>query len=223
MEQAYRTFFIDLSVDKFDEVEQIIKDYGVEQYLIAHEQYNKKGQDKPHFHFLVFTSLKNLRTLVKYFKEKYDLANKDGKRGGVRHYGTHADGKPIHDEAKFSTYLCKDGNVRSTFPEAQLLQYKENSYKAVERQFDKDKLIALIKTYFLESPSKLEPHANEYGKVIIDYKRYEKKIVKTMIDIIIKHELKVPFNRNTLRNIFIDYLKDINHPQITDIIFEILF
>ena len=83
MEFAYRTFYIDESVDKFNDVEETIKNYGIEQYLIAHEQYNRKGQDKPHFHFLVFTTLKNLRALVKYFVEKYNLANTDGKRGGL--------------------------------------------------------------------------------------------------------------------------------------------
>jgi len=222
MEFAYRTFYIDETVEKFNLVEQTIKDYGIEQYLIAHEQYNRKGQDKPHFHFLVFTTLKNLRALVKHFVEKFSLANTDKKRGGYRKYGTHADGKPIHDEAKFSSYLCKDGNVRSTFPEEQLLQYKANSYKSEERFFDKEKLIKEIQ--LLQSPiNPLSPSTSIYGTVIMDYKGYERKIVKMMINIILRDKLKIPFNKNTLRNIFIDYLKEVKHPQIAEIIFEILY
>jgi len=222
MEFAYRTFYIDESVDKFNQVEQTVKDYGIEQYLIAHEQYNRKGQDKPHFHFLVFTTLKNLRALVKHFTEKYNLANKDGKRGGYRKYGTHADGKPIVDETKFATYLCKDGNVRSTFPEEQLLQYKQNSYKSEEKFFDKEKLIKEIK-FIQQQVTPLSPSTNQFGAVVIDYKGYERKIVKLMIKVILRDELKIAFNKNTLRNIFIEYLKEVKHPQASDIIFDILF
>lgn len=133
----YRTFFIDSPLSEFDNVEKYVAD-RFEFYLIAHEQFNRKQEEKPHFHFLLKCSVNQLNACTKYFVEKYNLRNNSGQRGGRRLWG--APKAPIHTAEKFMTYLCKDGNIRSTLPSEQLQEYIDQSYKKEEKSVYAHKL-----------------------------------------------------------------------------------
>jgi len=221
MEFDYRTFFCDIEEKHFDEVEKVLVAHDVEQYLLAHESHNREGKLKPHFHFLVFTTEKNLRALVKVYVEKYDLRNTTGAKGGVRRYGTHAKGKPLHDVEKFATYLCKGGNVRSTFPEEALAKYMKDAYQKDQSNIDSEVLLShLLEQYPTETPKSATTWE---GTQRLDYFAIEKKITKEAITHIIGEKLKIPLSKPGLRRIFFEWVKRSHIANKATLIYTILY
>jgi hypothetical protein len=172
---SYRTFFIDSPVEEFDNVEKYVAD-RFEFYFIAHEQFNRKMEEKPHFHFLLKCTQKQLNACTKYFVEKYKLRNNSGTRGGKRLWG--APKKPIHSEDKFMTYLAKDGNIRSTLPTEVIRDYIDKSFKKEEKSMYQHKLYEYLDSVHGESDFIIDNS---------DYDFYEKLYNKIKLNIILYH------------------------------------
>lgn len=171
----YRTFFIDLNVEEFDNVEKYVAD-RFEFYFIAHEQFNRKQEEKPHFHFLLKCTDKQLNACTKYFVEKYKLRSNQGTRGGRRLWG--APKKPIHTEDKFMTYLAKDGNIRSTLPADVIQDYINKSFKKEEKSIYVHKLyeyldeVLPVKHFDLDNKSCMESDRDWYEQLYSTIKSY---------------------------------------------------
>ena len=75
------TFFVDSPLEIFDELENTVKiKYGIDEYLIAFEPCNDKGEQKPHYHFIVYTTLKNCINLIQKLVKRLQLKHQRSKR-----------------------------------------------------------------------------------------------------------------------------------------------
>lgn len=138
-EVKYYTFYIDLPVEDFDYVQNIVTEkYKIKDYLIAHEEFNAKGEHKPHFHFIVYATLKLKNNLFKKILTDKNLFVKG--KGGYRPYGCLK--TPIRDLNRLKAYCLKDGNVRSSIPEEELQELSKISFKKTDTlNILKDKFI----------------------------------------------------------------------------------
>lgn len=127
-ENTHHTFFIDSPLEKFDEIQHTVtKKYDIEEYLIAFEPTNDKGEPKPHYHFIVYTTDKNLTNLIQYLVKQYNLASTSKAQGGKRKYGRLK--QPIQNLEALKIYCCKDGNVRSSYSDEILHDLYRKSFK----------------------------------------------------------------------------------------------
>lgn len=126
-ELKHITFFIDGPLDKFDLVEKLVKESSAEFYLISHELLNAKGENKPHYHFIILSNEKTFNALFKRLKSNLNAVVTTKGRGGYRPYGRLKE--PIRDIEKLKIYCCKDGNVRSTYSTAILEELHQKSFK----------------------------------------------------------------------------------------------
>ena len=102
-----KTFFIDYDVSIREQLESIILSYsGCTEYLLSHEEFNSKGEHKPHFHFyLKCDNIKTFNNIVKNVKENWNLIElgkqirKDTGKTGYRNYGVIK--KEVYDEEYF--------------------------------------------------------------------------------------------------------------------------
>jgi len=148
MEYTHQTFFIDMPesvrvppCEFQEELVKVIKDYDIEEYLLALEL-----DPKIHFHFIVFTSTANCINLVQHLVRKYNLSNTSGKKGGKRKYGRLK--KPIDNLQKLKIYCSKEGNVLSSYSNETL----EELYKLSFKKHDniKSKLVHYLDNYFTD-------------------------------------------------------------------------
>lgn len=199
MEIDYRTFYLDLPVTEYDYVEDYIKNI-FDFYFIAHEEENRKREPKPHFHVLLKCTKNEGFNCCNHFVRKYGLASKSGQHGGYRKYGYYGKGKAIHTEEQFMTYLCKDGNVRSSIGKDELKKYMDKSFKKEERDAHIHKVYEYLDTvitdahfdpnaqyetykfikkeiikYYIENDLKISP---QYKSMILNYVRVSKLISK---------------------------------------------
>lgn len=127
-ELKHITFYIDGLAEKFDTIEQMIKDHDITEYLISHELLNSKGKEKPHYHFILLTTDKIYNNLFKKLKVALGVKpHKATGSGGYRPYGRLK--QPIRDLDRLKIYCSKDGNVRSTYPKDVLEALHERSFK----------------------------------------------------------------------------------------------
>lgn len=235
MDFDYRTFFVDLKQDKLKDIETILINYNIEKYLLAHEQFNRKGEEKPHIHALVYTTKKNLTNLVKHIVDKYELRNTTGKNGGRRHFGTHAGGKPIHDMEKFATYLCKDGNIITTFDPEQVKQWMNNAYQKEHSTTHMEKALELLINqnfkYFNYSASSAVANMMKYQDM---YSADENDVLKNRLErfrkdaikIILENDLPIAISKININKLLKDYIKlqDNISPQTkAKILYSIIF
>lgn len=192
------TFTIDQEEKEFDYVERKIKDYGIIEYLLSHEEITRKGEKKPHYHGIVYTTKNNATNLVKHYVEKYKLRNTSGSRGGKRHYTLGK--KPLYDVDYFRTYCCKDGNIRSSMTEEQLEYYIKRSYK----KEDRFKLYEEIHNYLERNP---------YTKPDYNYPHqspatYEVKVhIRYMRETIIRYIIESTTHTNITKGLVDNFLK----------------
>lgn len=132
-ESKYITFFIDGPPLHFDEIESLIHlpCYNIEWWLISHELENSKGQNKPHYHFIIKTSEKQFNALYKRLKTLLG-AKCPSTKGGYRPYGRLK--VPIKDINRLKSYCCKDGNIRSSATPQELKELYEASYKKQDKE-----------------------------------------------------------------------------------------
>lgn len=132
MEFNHYTFVIDAKQEEHETLENIVKSkYDIEEYLIAFEPHNDKGEDKPHYHFIVFTTNKNVTNLIQYLVKKYDLSNTSGKHGGKRRYARLK--QPIKNLEKLKIYCSKHGNVKSSYSDEKLQELYKKSFVKNDR------------------------------------------------------------------------------------------
>lgn len=144
-EYKYKTTFFDCKTKQsqedplgyMNEIKDIlINDYGVQDYLIAYEERNAKGEYKPHIHTIYLTSETNGTNFVKKVVSKYGL--RGNTKGGRRYYGTLKE--PIRDLEKLRIYCSKDGNVISSLPNDELDRLAKSSFKKDNLEI-KEKLV----------------------------------------------------------------------------------
>lgn len=127
MEYIHQTFTVDLPQSEHTTLEHIItKKYDIEEYLIAFEPHNDKGEEKPHFHFIVFTTSKNLTNALQHIVKKYNLSNTSGKHGGKRRYARLK--QPINNLEKLKIYCSKHGNIKSSYSDETLSELYKKSF-----------------------------------------------------------------------------------------------
>ena len=127
-EPKYITFYIDGSFDKMEAVKDLTlqPQYNIKEYLISHETSNSKGEDKPHFHFLIHAEEKSFNSLYKRLKLLLGAIKPSG-QGGYRPYGRLK--VPIRNLETLKAYICKDGNVISSMSKETLDDLYKKSYK----------------------------------------------------------------------------------------------
>lgn len=166
-------FYIDGTEDKFDYVEDLVKQHDITEYLISHELKNSKDEDKPHFHIIILTDEKTYANFIKKLRNALDAYNKVKGSGGYRPYGRIK--QPIRDIHKLKVYCSKDGNVRSSYS-AEVLEalYKESHKKNAVDAFKEE----LIKTL---------------DEIEFDLSGYDvkDKLYQTIIKMMIKNDMKI--------------------------------
>lgn len=176
-ESIHQTFFIDSPLTIFDDLQKIVNTtYGIDEYLIAFEPTNEKGEAKPHFHFIVFTTEKNLTNLIQYLVKKYNLATK-GQQGGRRKYGRLK--QPIHNLERLKIYCSKEGNIRTSYSEDILQDLYRKSFK----KDDKSLKLKCLKYVENETVSQLHVSLEDIRLYIIKFCMVEKiHIRRTLVD-----------------------------------------
>lgn len=176
-ESFHQTFFIDSPLTIFDDLQKIVNTtYGIDEYLIAFEATNEKGEAKPHFHFIVFTTEKNLTNLIQFLVKKYNLATK-GQQGGRRKYGRLK--QPIHNLERLKIYCSKEGNVRTSYSEDILQDLYRKSFK----KDDKSLKLKALKYVENETVSQLHVSLEDIRLYIIKFCMVEKiHIRRTLVD-----------------------------------------
>ncbi|AXQ66188.1 MAG: putative replicase [Circoviridae sp.] len=151
-----KTFFIDYNITIADQLIKIIETYtGVKEYLLSHEEFNKKGEHKPHFHFYFkVDNEKTYNNLIKKIIGDYKLKElgieyrKQTGKKGYRNYGTLT--KKIYDEDYYKTYLCKDGTVWGSYSKEELQGYIDASFKAQSETELKEKIYKYVELNYLK-------------------------------------------------------------------------
>lgn len=176
-ELFHQTFFIDSPITIFDDLQKIVNTtYGIDEYLIAFEPTNEKGEAKPHFHFIVFTTEKNLTNLIQYLVKKYNLSTK-GQKGGRRKYGRLK--QPIQNLERLKIYCAKEGNVRTSYSEDILQDLYRKSFK----KDDKSLKLKCLKYVENETVSQLHVSLEDIRLYIIKFCMVEKiHIRRTLVD-----------------------------------------
>lgn len=148
MDYTHQTFFIDYPetarvppCDFHKILEATIKDYDIEEYLLALET-----DPKYHYHFIVYTSTQNCINLLQHLVRKYGLSNTSGKKGGKRKYGRLK--KPIDNLQKLKIYCSKEGNVLSSYSAETLEELYRSSFKKTDNI--KSKLVHYLDNYFTD-------------------------------------------------------------------------
>lgn len=184
MEFKHQTFTFDIrppyefTPEWHKEIESIVRDdYNIEEYLISYETINKKGEYKPHFHFIVFSNYKNVTNLIQKFVRDYSLSNTSGKRGGKRYYAR--DKTPVRNLERLKIYCTKEGNILSSYSNEVLEELYRQSFMK-DTQTPRDKCMAWVeetfkKQYYLND-LRLKQH------IILWCKEQRIQIRKTVID-----------------------------------------
>lgn len=176
-ESTHHTFFIDSTLEKFDEIEHTVtKTYSIDEYLIAFEATNEKGESKPHYHFIVFTTDKNMTNLLQYLVKKYNLSTK-GQKGGRRRYGRLK--QPIQNLERLKVYCAKEGNVRTSYGDDILNDLYRKSFK----KDDKALKVKCLRYVEGETSSQLHVSLEDIRLYIIKFCMVEKvHIRRTLVD-----------------------------------------
>lgn len=196
----WRTFTFEATEDKFDYIEDLVKD-KTDLYLISYETTGKKGQHKPHFHVLFYIDKRIKFNLVK--KVVDDLNLRSTGRGGKRKYASLDKNIPEEELDYFIQYLCKEQNIRSSGIDLDKLEsIKEKAYKKTQQSKFRDHLYQelekedIFTKYLLEDSDQL-------------YYVMKKRIVKFCIE----NEFNIPPNNKSL---IINYLRITQYIELCD-------
>lgn len=144
MEFKHITFFMDGGVELHEDLVKIVNTrYDIQEYFIAHEQFNDKQEDKPHYHFIIYTTEKTYTNLIQYLIKHYKLKNTSGQRGGRRKYGRLK--APIKDLGKLKIYCAKDGNIKSSYSNETLDDLYRQSFKKTNKML-KQKALEFVES-----------------------------------------------------------------------------
>lgn len=169
----YKTWFMDESIIHYDDIENIIKSYNFPEYLVAHEEYNKVGDLKPHYHILVKLEVKDSNAdtvkpwnnLLKKLKTEYKLIEKNKKirelnpKGGRTCFGVPK--KELYDIETFKRYLCKDGNVRSNMTKETLEKILHDGQSVKRNTEWREKCLQYVEAQYTDHPTTFDTLHNE--------------------------------------------------------------
>lgn len=157
------SFSIDGPVDKFDYIEQLVKDHDITEYLISHEVVCEKNI--PHYHFIILTNEKVYANFIKKLRNALDAYKKTTGRGGYSPYQRIK--KPINDLHKLKVYCTKEGNIRSTYSTEVLTALHEESFmKGKDDQLKLDLIKYLDETFTVMGSCDIDLKKKLYLQII---------------------------------------------------------
>ena len=169
----YKTWFMDELEIHLNDIENIIKSYHFPEWLLAHEEYNKQGDLKPHYHILVKLDvkesnaqtvkpwnnlLKKLKTDYKLLERNQELRKKNPK-GGATCFGVPK--KELYDIETFKRYLCKDGNVRSSMTKETLDKIMQEGQSVKWNSEWRQKVLDYVENQYKNHPTHFDTQHNE--------------------------------------------------------------
>lgn len=191
IDHKHFTFYADLPEEKFDEVEGLVKNFDMPEWLIAFE-----SSPRDHMHFLLFTTQKNMNAIRNALNRKYPEYLKNAKtHGGKRNMGVVQ--KDLKTLDRFKRYLAKQGKIRGSESAETLQRYiddqytkadgsaeliktlikvmNENAY-SLKQKNEVDLKIWIIKEIFKETNSDYVPSKQMINKVCAIFYRNHKTI-----------------------------------------------
>lgn len=170
----YKTFYFDEDKKHFKELTKLIETYPFDFWLLCHEQYNKEGKEKPHYHILVDTpDIKHYNALLRTIKNHYKLCEKNKEytkiqiektgsaKGGYRCFGSKQ--IEVYDPETYKRYCAKEGLIAGNIPESELKKLvEEATAKKKDANWNKDLLEYVDEHYITKF--------NYYVKTYKDYK-----------------------------------------------------
>lgn len=144
-----------LPITEFDNLEKILLEYDVGEYLIGHEV-----SPFSHFHLVVqLPCKKQWNAFQKRVIERYDLRGKATK-GKARQYGAL---KQIHDIEKLKAYTVKQKNVKTNMKAEDFKKYIEASYTSANNRGFYEKVLEHLesKEKLLVLETKIISHGNQ--------------------------------------------------------------
>lgn len=162
-EHKWINAFADITKEHIDFIEEKMKYYHIEEYLISYED-----DPRPHFHLMGFTYRKNWDNFMKTLVEKFNLRTKreKGKRGGKVKYGT--DNDPVKNLENFKSYCLKQtkgdlsGVRAANINQDELLKYYENSYEKTQKKKIYEEIHEDIEQNFYSKEVNLTYSVNEF-------------------------------------------------------------
>lgn len=193
----YKTWFFDEEYSEFNNVKEILQNYPFKFKMMSHEQFNKKGELKPHYHILVEleendkTSWNNFMSVI---KRKYKLVERNKKlreknkgAGGQTCFGS----APVYEAETYKRYVAKDGKIWGNIPEPELKKLIEEGDLKKQKSEWKDECRKYVKDNYLKC---LYHEIPEYMD------SYEYKIYYWIVAFYNKKE--VPFTKAVLKNMY---------------------
>lgn len=209
----YIGFMCHLPEKEHDTLEEVLKEYNIQGYIIAHE-----AKPYSHFHFVVQMTDTDYHSFAqRIFKKKHGLRGRAIK-GEPRQYGRL---KHIENLQRLKAYTIKDGNFRTNLLPAEILALKEISFEKDESLSKKDVVIATM-----EEEGKFWKNFNmnevSFLTTAISYTEIIRKIIKKIIDIIITTQT-LGLNKLTINSILLRYISKTEHltkDQKSSLIFQ---
>lgn len=193
-----KAFMAHIPEDEFDYLEEVLLEYNVVKYLIAHET-----TPYQHFHFVVeFENEpdKHYHNFSKrVFKDKYKL-NGQAKAGKARQYGCL---KKIENLEKMCAYTLKDGNFRTNMEQTDIEKYIKISSETTKYKTFREKLLEHLQT------KKFTNKVPNYDYFLnhTEEESLEKKVKKEVIHYFIENqETNIKLSKSFIENIYIEYL-----------------
>ncbi len=188
-----RTWYFDWDMTIKDELLETLSKYiGITKYLISHEEFNKEGDHKPHWHmYLYCDNIKTFNNFVKKLKKDYDLIalgdsiRKQTGKKGYRNWGVLK--KEVYDEKYYATYIAKDGNIWGNYPKNEIQTFIDNSFKSKSETLFKEECYKYVKLNYLKTIYKDRVNNDQLGcgqsakqtqiqLCIMDYMRENKSV-----------------------------------------------
>lgn len=197
-----KAFMAHLPLEEFNYLEEIIQEYSILKYLIAHEK-----EPYSHFHFVIEFEKEADRNYHNFckrvFKDKYKLRGQATK-GKPRQYGCL---KKIENIEKMCAYTLKEGNFKTNMFQEDIdkyiaisrdnlktLDYRQKILKHLEKQQFKNN----INSISWGSAEEQRPLENQIRMEIIKY-------------VVTDQETNYKLTKNIIENIYIEYLQKTKH------------
>lgn len=205
----YKTFYFDEDKKHFKDIENIIKKYPFSFWLLSFEEYNKKGEYKPHFHVLVETQdIKHYNNLLKKIKTDYKLCEKNKEytkiqiektgsaKGGYRCFGSK--NIEVYDPETYKRYCAKDGLISGNIPENELKKLIDEAKVSKDASNWNAELLNYVDENYI---SKFNYYVKEYRDFKSSYMSNQELVIKALI---LKYytEKEATFTKRVIHNKF---------------------
>ena len=205
----YKTFYFDEDKKNFKEIKELIETYPFTFWLLSHEQYNKEGKEKPHYHVLVDTpDIKHYNALLRTIKNRYKLCERNQKykdeqekktgsrRGGYTCFGSK--NIEVYDPETYKRYCAKEGMIAGNIPEEELKKLVED---AQEKKKDANWNKELLEYVDLNYIDKFNYYVKNYKDYKSPYMSNQELVIKGLI---LKYytEKEAVFTKRVIHNKF---------------------